>query len=212
MKLNEPSRKWQERQHHLVVHANATAFAELCETALPHLAQFLHLQFPQFEDSLHQMTAIDVLLAYHAQPDKYDPAKLSLFAYLRMAARRDFLNAIDKRQRYNRRLLNINDPGTQYLMPHQQSLEESFLVDEWLYQYTALTQEEFIEALNATLDEQDQKIFSLMLDGVRETSAYADVMGLLLESKQTQQREVKRAKDRVIKKLQRFGANVKGSI
>lgn len=208
MKQNEPSRKWQEHQHDLVVQANATAFAELCEIALPHLAQFLHAQFPLYDDALHGMTAIDTLLAYHAQPQKYDPGKLSLFAYLRMAARRDFLNVINKRQRHDRRLINIDDPGTQYLMPNLESLEELFLVDEWLYQYTDLTQEEFISVLNATLDDLDQEIFSLMLDGVRETEAYARVLDIKQESKQMQQKEVKRAKDRVIKKLQRFGANL----
>lgn len=209
MKRNEPSRKWQEHQHRLVVQANATAFAELCEIALPHLTQFLRRQYPTYDNSDHDETAIDTLLAYHSRPQKFDPGKLSLFAYLRMAARRDFLNKIDRHNRHNRRLLDIDNPAIQSIMPNQQSLEENFVVDAWLSQHTSLSQEEFIDALNSLLDATDQKVFSLLLDGVRETEVYAEVMGLDGENIQVQQQEVKRAKDRVIKKLQRSGPRLK---
>ena len=97
----EPSRTWQLERHERILQDDMTAFAELSEYALPHLIGFLQHQFPE-QDAHHQeMVAIDTLMAYHFQPAKYNPEKLGLFAYLRMAARGDMLNAIDKQTRHN---------------------------------------------------------------------------------------------------------------
>ena len=58
------------------------------------------------------------------------------------------------------------------------------------------------------MDPNDKGILLLMLEGVRETHRYAQVMGIANQDETVQRREVKRAKDRLIKQLQRFGQRV----
>ena len=50
---------------------------------------------------------------------------------------------------------------------------------------------------------------TLMLDGVRETESYAQALGIDHLDKPTQQKAVKRGKDRLMKKLRRFGQRIK---
>jgi DNA-directed RNA polymerase specialized sigma24 family protein len=208
MTPSEPPRTWQDRQHHLVVQAHVTAFAELCEAALPHLAYFLRGQFPQFEHDLHDIVAADVLLAYQQRPRQYDPEQLSLFAYLRMAARRDFLNAIDAKTRQEQRLFAIDDPAIQLQLQGDKSPEEALLSDAWLQEFTDLSREELLADFNQTLPETDRQIFALMLSGVRATEPYAALMGLKHLNVQTQRHEVKQAKDRLMHRLKRFSQKI----
>jgi RNA polymerase sigma factor (sigma-70 family) len=204
MTTTEPPRDWQNSQHQLVVQGHVTAFAGLCEVALPHLTRFLQRQFPQHEPHLHDMVATDVLLSYHERPQQYDPEKLSLFAYLRMAARRDFFNAIDKQTRRDQRLLDIDDPAILTTLVDEYSPEDVHLSEAWLQEHTGLSQQAFLEAFSATLPESDRPIFDLMRTGERQTEPYAALMGLSRLSVQTQRQEVKRAKDRLKARLRRF--------
>jgi len=57
--------------------------------------------------------------------------------------------------------------------------------------------------LNVLDKETDKQIVSLMAEGVRETAAYATVLGISNLPSQEQAKIVKRNKDRVIKLLQR---------
>jgi DNA-directed RNA polymerase specialized sigma24 family protein len=197
----EPARDWQDRQHRLVVQNRITAFAELCEIALPHISYYLQTQFPQFDPHMHHMVAADALLAYQKRPSQYDPEKLSLFAFLRMAARRDFLNAIDKKRRLEQRLTDIDDPAVQTTLS-EDPVDD--LSEAWLQQYTDLTTAEFLDAFICNLSEDDRQIFALILNGERATEPYAALMGLTDLSVDRQRQEVKRAKDRLMTRLRRF--------
>jgi DNA-directed RNA polymerase specialized sigma24 family protein len=202
----------QERQaefHERIVEQEPTAFAELCQGALPHLVAFLRREFSGQDPHLHETVAIDLLLDYQRRPEQYDPQKLSLLAYLRMAARRDMLNAIDKQTRRQRKLASLDDPLVELQAGGRNNIQEAFELDEWLQQHTDLSLQEILERLSAELDETDERVLLLMLEGVRETARYADVMGLEWADAESQRRDVKRAKDRVMQKLRRFGERAK---
>ncbi len=204
----EPPRQWQDGQHQRMVRGDPTAFAELCETALPHLVAFLQANFPQQDAHLHETIAIDLLLDYQESPRQYDPARLSLFAYLRMAARRDMLNAIDREQRRISHLADLEDPAVEFQMLQRNSVQDDVLLDEWLAQHTRLSREEILRTLQAELDPVEEQILLLMVENVRSTERYAAVMGLDGLDQKAQQRKVKQAKDRLLKKLRRFGVRV----
>ncbi|NIT57458.1 MAG: hypothetical protein GWN00_14875 [Aliifodinibius sp.] len=208
MDISEPSRTWQDEKYQSLLRNNPTAFAELCERILPHLVEFLRKQFPQQEAHNLEMVAIDVLLKFRAGPEKYDPGKLSLAAYLRMSARSDFLNLLDKNRRREQRLTNIETIGA---VPQENPIEDHFALDEWLEQYTNLSRQEVLAALKAEIDPNDIDILMLMIEGVRETPRYAAVMGIADQDESVQRQEVKRAKDRLIKQLQRFGKRISKS-
>lgn len=212
MAQTEPSRSWQESQHQRILSGDPTAFAQLAEMALPHLVSFLQRQFAQVDSHSQETAAIDCLLDYQSHPDRYDPRQLSLFAYLRMAARHDLLNALDRKKRVRQRLLDIDEPAVQTQLPAE-SLSDTaeWEPDEWLEQQTnhsrralldSFTDEELEEAV-------DRRLFLLMLNGVRETEPYAEIMGLAHLPIDEQRREVKRAKDRLKKRFSRFVERLK---
>ena len=64
-------------------------------------------------------------------------------------------------------------------------------------------------ALEKDLDEYEKKVLMLMLDGVRDTESYAQELGVDHLDSSTQQKAAKRAKDRLVKKLRRFGQRIK---
>ena len=204
MNISEPDQEWQFQIHQRIVRKDPTAFAELCEQALPHLVSFLEERFPFFETHLREMTAIDTLLDYQSRLEQYDPRQLSLFSYLRMAVRGDMLNAINKQERHNKKLLNIDDPHIQTYLSHEETIRESVYLDEWLSQHTELSSKEILQQLDSELSKADREIVLLMLDGVRDTHEYAAVMGISHLTIQEQRSRVKQAKDRLNKKIQRF--------
>jgi DNA-directed RNA polymerase specialized sigma24 family protein len=201
MPASEPSRHWQIQKHQQILNEDSpTAFAQLSELALPHLIEFLQREFRQVEVHLHETAAIDSLLTYHTTPEKYDPEKLTLFAYLRMAARHDLLNAIDRSNRQKRPLLDIDEPTIQSQLVIE---SDPFYLEQWLDNGDSGKQT-MLRQFEAELDTTDRQLFLLMLNGVRETEPYAEIMQLLTQPVAEQRREVKRAKDRLTKKLTRY--------
>lgn len=205
MKLSEPTRSWQDEKYKRLLQSDPTAFAELCERVLPELVTFLQTRFPQQDGHHLEMVAIDVLLQFRSEPEKYDPQKLSVVAYLRMAAWGDMLNLLDKNRRRDQRLIELDELSVQ---ADENPIETYFALDEWLEQFTDLSRREVLAALEAEIDSNDKAILVLMMEGVRETERFAEVMGIAELDEVTQRREVKRAKDRLIKQLQRFGQRI----
>jgi DNA-directed RNA polymerase specialized sigma24 family protein len=205
---SEPSRQWQEQRYQRILRKDPTAFAELCEQALPHLTSFLRAQFPHFDAHMHESMAIDCLLDFHTRPRQFDPGRLSLFAYLRMASRRDMLNAIDKKRRREQRLHSLDDPTAHLQLSDQERLQEQSELDEWLQQHTDLSIQEILESLDNELTSTDEQVLMLVLEGVRDSARFAQVLGITHKDDREQRKDVKRAKDRLAKKLRRFGQRI----
>lgn len=206
MMISEPDRSWQDQLHQRVLRQDVTAFAELCEAALPHLVTFLRQRFPQYDAHLHETASIDCLMLYRLRPEQYDPQQLSLFAFLRMAARSDLLNMLDKNGRREKRLVDINNPTIQPLLPSEDTIAEAHDIDNWLARHTRLTRQQLLQSLENELTRTDKELILLMLDGIRDSRPYALAMGISHLDTGQQRAEVKRAKDRLTKKLQRFGS------
>ena len=211
MNLFEPSRAWKDNVHQRILVEDVTAFAELCELALPHLVDYLQNGFPQYNTHLHETVAIDCLLDYQNKASQYDVDRISLYAYLRMASRRDMLNAIDKTNRMDRRLTDIDDPSVGNLVSQRTDTPEKTEIDEWLIDHTDLSLSDIIKSLDNELDEYEKSVLMLMLEGVRDSESYAEVLGLGDADKTRQQKAAKQAKDRLTKKLRRYGNRIKKS-
>lgn len=205
MMVPEPDAGWQDQLHQRILTKDATAFAQLCEVALPHLVAFLRSRFSGQDKHLFEMTAIDTLLSYQTRPQQYNPARLSLFSFLRMATRNDMLNRLDKKGRRDQRLIDIDDPYIQSNLPSIPPVDEDESLEEWLSQHTPLSSQDVLQALDTELNEMDREVILLMLDGVRDSRQYASAMGISHLDTNRQRAEVKRAKDRLTKKLRRFG-------
>jgi RNA polymerase sigma-70 factor (ECF subfamily) len=208
MAFSEPARDWQDQIHRRILHNDATAFSELCESVLPVLVNFLQSRFSEQDSHLCESTAIDCLLRYYQTPKSYDPKQISLFAYLRMAARYDLMSAIDKERRQHQRLTSLDE-----LAERHQKLEDDpdsqVVLDDLLQRHTDWSFTQIVKALEKHLDRVEKRCLWLMLEGVRENGRYVEALDLSGTDEDSQRVEVKRAKDRLVKKLQRFGASIR---
>jgi DNA-directed RNA polymerase specialized sigma24 family protein len=209
MALSEPARDWQDQIHRRILHNDATAFAELCESALPALAKFLQGRFSEQEGQLCESIAIDCLLKYYQTPKIYNPKQISLFAYLRMAARYDLMSAIDKEQRLHQRLTSLDELVDGPHTPEDKGRDSQVALDDLLQRHTDWSFAEIIQALEAQLNRAEKRCLWLMLEGVRDNARYVAALDLSQMDEASQRAEVKRAKDRLVKKLQRFGATIR---
>ena len=208
MDFSEPNREWQDGIHRRILHNDATAFSELCESVLPVLASFLQSRFSEQDSHQCESTAIDCLLKYYQTPKSYDPKQISLFAYLRMAARYDLMSAIDKEGRQHQRLTSLDELAERHQKPEDDP-DSQVVLDELLQRHTDWSFTQIVKALEKHLDRDEKRCLWLMLEGVRENARYAEALNLSGADEESQRAEVKRAKDRLVKKLQRFGASIR---
>jgi DNA-directed RNA polymerase specialized sigma24 family protein len=209
MMFPEPARNWQDQIHRRILHNDATAFAELCEAALPVLVKFLQGRFSEQESCLCESTAIDCLLKYYQTPRIYDPKQISLFAYLRMAARYDLMSAIDKEQRLHQRLTSLEELADEPQTPDDEEQASQVALDDLLQRHTDWSFAEIVKALQTQLDRAEKRCLWLMLEGIRDNARYIEALDLAQLDETSQRVEVKRAKDRLVKKLHRFGASIR---
>jgi DNA-directed RNA polymerase specialized sigma24 family protein len=168
--------------------------AELSEVFLPLLISDLRRKFPNLRDPhLVQTVATDTLITYFEHPERFDPAKSPLIGYLYMDAYGNLRNILMQQQIFVE--LHPHVPEHEVIAaiagddPEQELIEKS----SPLVQRT-------IEHLT---DSRDRELVLMMMDGVRETSAYAEVLGIQDRPIGDQVRAVKQHKDRLKKALRR---------
>jgi DNA-directed RNA polymerase specialized sigma24 family protein len=209
MALPEPSREWQDQIHRRILHNDATAFAELCESALPALVKFLQSRFSGQEGHLCESTAIDCLLKYYQTPKIYNPKQISLFAYLRMAARYDLISAVNKETRRHQRLTSLDELVNRSRTSEDEDRDSQAALDDLLQRHTDWSFAAIIKDLETHLDRVEKRCLWLMLEGVRDNIRYVEVLGIAHKDETRQRIEVKQAKDRLVKRLHRFGARIR---
>src|SRR5262245_31282044 len=94
-----PNRAAERALHARLLARDPVAPSELADLYLPPLAAWLLRRFPQVDPHLVEDAATDAALDTAQHPERYDPARLPLGSYLRMAARGDVLNALQKVRR-----------------------------------------------------------------------------------------------------------------
>jgi RNA polymerase sigma-70 factor, ECF subfamily len=142
--------------------------------------------------------AEDAVLSAIRNPAVYNPAKGgNLFAFLRMAAERDLLNVLEREHRHHRNRENRDcvelaaddrNPPTEEVADDLPSFDDCAVAAEI-----------------ASFSDLERQVFNLMKDGERQTFMYIPVLGIENLPKEDQAREVKRMKERIIKRLQRAG-------
>lgn len=142
--------------------------------------------------------AEDAVLALLRNPAIYDPAKRGLIGFLRMSAEGDLLNALEKEKKHhtnreNRDCVELPGGGGNSVAGDLAGDLPSF-------------DEPNIAAEIASFTAPERAAFELMRDNERGTAAFAAALGIGHLPAQEQAREVKRVKDRIIKRLQRAGS------
>src|SRR5690348_1047884 len=187
--------------HNRLLLGDPTATAEFAEVALGPLKRALRSIFRTIrDDALLNDAVVDAYMEYVKAPEKYDPQRSSLFSFLKLAAKRDVLNALrrDKKFQHAQALedegveLNVfsgNKPGR----VHKHDQKESEIVTQ------IDSQARVRKIFTAVREPQDRAVLKLMMDGERNTSAFATALGISHLSKGEREHRVKQCKDRLIK-------------
>ena len=161
------------------------------------LVRHLRAWRPNADDHFCITAAEDALLSFLRNPSSYDPGKRSLAGYLRMAARGDFLNAWKKEAKH-RQKREVH--GTVELVADGGNGGEEEIADD-LPTFDAPN----LAAEIASFTPPERTAFELMRGGEKRTPAFAAALGVEHLPADERTREVKRVKDRIIKRLQRAG-------
>jgi DNA-directed RNA polymerase specialized sigma24 family protein len=147
---------------------------------------------PATDPHLIESAAVDGLLAFLRRPEAYDPSRLPLPAYLRHIARCRLINELKREGKHQSgripwdgvelRLSDRNDPED----------DDRPTLDSPAFR-----------AVIAGFSDTDRRVFDLITDGEKDTPVFAEAMGVTALPPDEQEREVKRAKDRVKARLKR---------
>lgn len=175
-----------------------TAFVALAEWIYGDLLRKTRLLAGRNADpALVEEAVGSALLEYLDDPRRYDPNKSSLLDYLRMAAYRDYLNAVDKEKRRAALSLSHDDGRERDIVDDTQAIHQ--LVQR-------IDMESLFQEIAVAFDDPtDRQIVGLLLDGERNYAFYAQALDITHLPDEEQNAQVKRVKDRVAKRLRRIG-------
>lgn len=169
-----------------------TTNGEFVELTLRPLADMLAVWRPATDPDLVESAAIDGLLAFLRRPAAYDPARLPLPAYLRMIARRRLSNLLKSEGRHHAGRIPWN--AVELHLP-----DRNDPVDDDSPSPVSPEQQAVLDGLS----EVERQVLELVLANERRTPIFATVLGIADRPAGEQEREVKRAKDRIKARLKR---------
>jgi hypothetical protein len=179
----------------LLVGTDMCVSAELCELFLPLLKRALDSRFPNLYDPhLTETFAIDTLMRYLSAPEKFNPGKSNLIAYLYMDACGDLLNFLDKQKKFVELHLPFSEPEVN-LSTNIENLEDILIEKAVSIADTVISE---------VTDPVDLELIKLMLQRERNTDSFAEILGILDLNKVEKFAEVKKHKDRLKAKLKRL--------
>lgn len=161
-----------------------------------------------YEVDSHELTdcVSDALLNFCANPQRYIRGRGSLWSYLVMDVTGDVRNWLQRKQRHHQRTIDI-ESVEHTLFDGNQDLEEQIL--------NQIAPDYIPDGVNATeLISDLKKYFSepreweslyLIVTGERSTSVYASLFGISHWPINDQKQYVKRLKDKIKKRLERYG-------
>jgi hypothetical protein len=193
--------------HNRIIARDDTAFSQLCVKYLESTSKKLIKYYRKIhmnDDSLIKEVVVDSFISYRDNPKKFDPEKRTLEKFLVMDAEGDLKNVLDKRKRQGGRLVSL----AEFSEAGEQSRELEIKAESNDEPDQILINKQSAEYLRSRLTElfespADREITDLILSGERDTTVYAQVLGITHLDFCKQQEEVKRIKDRINKILKR---------
>ncbi len=189
--------------HDRLLSDDPTVTEEIFGIVTPDLEKHLRMRFPNLAPSvdpdIYLFAVFETLTDYFKNPGKYDPDKSGLMTYLRLAARRDMQNLLRKESRHAKGRVSLD--SVEFGQSDGNDISEKVAED--------LDGHRLIEDLKRGMTSVERDVFSLMLEGERSTRAAAEVMNIGRLPPVERAREVKRVKDRIKKRIQRMGIDLR---
>lgn len=176
-----------------LVAGDPSAASDFCVAHLDAIVEQLRRSYPTTHEHALSEAAEDALLAFVKNPQAFDPMKGTVAGYLRMAAKADLINIQKKEARHHRDRAAadcVEDAPDQRNDLEYEADSPSFA-------------DPGLAAVIADFTEVERRFFDLMRDGEKRTPVLAVVLGLADTPTADQTAEVKKMRDRLIKRLQR---------
>lgn len=179
--------------------SDPTAPARLAELLMPALRRrFASTRLPD-PHTLESLIGLSVA-RYLAEPDRWQPGRGPLLAFLYQDVNGDVKNERDSRARLRRHELP-DSAAVEYVGADRNlDVEQEVLDDMDRFDMAPVVLARARQAA-AGFDDRDCQLIELLGAGVRATSAYAEVLGIAHLPEDIQAAEVKRHKDRLKKRL-----------
>lgn len=185
--------------HEDLLAGSLIATAQLAELLLPEISKALTRKFSNINDEhLIQTAANEAVLYYLKSPGKFDPIRGSLIGFVWQKAESTVKNLLKAKKGISEKEESVELPEDRAVYSNEdgETVEQLLIRDE---QDNKVFQK-LRELLPAS---SDQAVLELMMDGERETSRFAEILGVSGESSEDQFRVVKKCKDRIKKVIQR---------
>ena len=201
--------EWPDPETGYEIHSRLSAVdpvasADLAESFLDPLGTWLIRTNRNIDSHLCEQAAEDAILALIKNPHSYQPNRSTLDGYLRMSARGDLLNLLDREKGHQSRLrpLDLVELSADVRNHVWEETDPAVIVElaEEAHQRVDNLQQ---VAAAAGLTQADARILTLMQQGERKTMKFSRVLGIADLPQDQQRRAVKRAKDRVKQRLKR---------
>jgi len=139
-------------------------------------------------------SAIDAVISYLDHPERYDPQRAPLSTYLTQAAKNQLM---DRQRSAGARTRREQEFATDFELQARSPKEAMEISMEARHALEQLEQLHF--------SEEERVFLGLILQGERSTRRLAEALGLGSLSELDLRREVKRRRDRLMKRLERLG-------
>jgi hypothetical protein len=200
MNGNDPdSRELRELHEALVAGEDPTVPARLAELLLPALRRRLATRKAPDPHSVESLINLSIA-RYLEEPERYQPERGPLLAYLWRDVAGDLKNEWERRIRVREQESSSRAAVGLGTADRNPTVEEEVLdtVDPFDVPVVVL---ERARVQLSRFSEQDRQLIMLLGEGVRSTAPYAEVLGITHLPARAQAKEVNRHKDRLKKRL-----------
>ena len=203
----EPEAEFDRQIHARLLAGDPTASEEFARYYLPLVVRHVAIRARAHgvnDPALVNDATVDAVFDLIRHPDKFDPQRSGLLGYLKRAAERDLINAVQKDRRRRRgeelhadvelAILNGNKQEDVHVV--RREVEERAIA--------RIQRERDLACQRGQVaGGRDQQILQLMTEGERRTSVFAAVLGIADRPAPEQRRLVKQHKDRLKAQMKR---------
>jgi RNA polymerase sigma-70 factor (ECF subfamily) len=191
------------RLHQRLLERDPVAPADFAAAYLKPLIAWLRTTHAGVDPMACEEAVDEAIVGFLIDPSKYDPQRLGVEAFLRMAAQRDLQNLLRKERRHQRKrrdwkvVEQASEDGKYLRRDDDPSLP--LQMDE------ARQRQALPDAVRQQLTDVERRCWEQMQQGERSHSVFAALLGVTHLPVEEQKREVKRVKDRLKKRQERAG-------
>ena len=195
--------------HQRLLAEDPVAPSDLAVIYLDWLATWLTRRNPRLQEHFCNEAAANAILDLIKRPWSYDPAKAGLDAYLRMSAAGDLKNLLRAERRHSERradwdTVELSPDVGKYLWDEDSDPARILDRREDNMEHEAALAPRMAAAREG-LSEGEAAALELLRQGERKTARYAAVLNITHLPVAEQERQVKRVKDKLKKRLERAG-------